>query len=225
MKESLIEFSKVTKYYGKRLVLDNISFKIGEKSIITLVGPNGAGKTTVSKLIVDIEKPTSGSIYKSPNITLGYVPQKININTNLPIKVLSLIEMLTNHRNYDSEILKFAQVENVKNHDISELSGGQLRRVFLTACLLNKANLIILDEPTKELDITGQKDLYTLIQNLRREFGITIFIISHDLHTVVKESDYVLCLNKHLCCYGKPYADNVLESIGFYKHLHNHTHS
>jgi len=225
LKKNLIEFSNVTKYYGKRLVLDNISFKIEEKSIVTLVGPNGAGKTTVSKLIVGIEQPTSGLIYKSSDTTLGYVPQKININPNLPVKVLSLIEMLTNHRNYDPEILKFAQVDSVKNHDISELSGGQLRRVFLTACLLNKANLIILDEPTKELDIMGQKDLYTLIQNLRKEFGITIFIISHDLHTVVQESDYVLCLNKHLCCYGKPYTDNILESIGFYKHSHNHNHS
>ena len=110
---------------------------------------------------------------------------------------------------------------------MSNISGGQISRIFLASCLINKANLIILDEPTKELDINGQSSFYNLLENIKNNFDVTIFIISHDLHTVIKASDNVLCLNQHLCCYGKPEEQykEILDHIGFYKHHHNHSHN
>jgi zinc transport system ATP-binding protein len=224
--DSLIEFNQVSKIYNKKLVIDNISFGIPRNSIITLIGPNGAGKTTIAKLILGSEQPTSGAINKAPGISFGYVPQKININTNLPLNVANLLETFTNSSWRNSDILEFAQIDTIKNHDISSISGGQMSRVLLAICLINKANLIILDEPTKELDTLAQSYFYHLIEDIKQNFGVTIFMISHDLHTVIKASDQVLCLNHHLCCYGKPteqYHD-ILNHVGFYKHRHNHIH-
>lgn len=222
----LVRFNSVSKFYNKKLILENISFIVPRNGIITLVGPNGAGKTTIAKILLGIEKPTSGFIQKNPCISFGYVPQKINLNSNMPIKVSTLLEILTFGKT-DQEILAFSGVDNIKDNDITEISGGQIRRVFLAACLINKANLIILDEPTKELDILGQKNLYQLLENIKTKFNVTVFMISHDLHMVVKSSDQVLCLNRHLCCYGKPsqqYQD-ILEHIGLYQHNHNHHHN
>ena len=224
----LVRFNAVSKVYNKKLILEDINFIIPKNSIITLVGPNGAGKTTIAKLLLGSEKPNFGSIERGSGISFGYVPQKINLNSNLPIKVSTLLETLTLGKGkVDEEIWEFAGLDNVKNNDITEISGGQIRRVFLAACLINKANLIILDEPTKELDILGQKNLYQLLENIKTKFNTTIFMISHDLHMVVKSSDQVLCLNKHLCCYGKPNEQyqNILDHIGFYQHNHNHLHS
>jgi zinc transport system ATP-binding protein len=228
MKDSLIEFDKVCKFYGNKKVIDNISFAIVPNTIVTLVGPNGAGKTTIAKLMLDAEKPCSGVIKRAPGISFGYVPQKININTNLPITVSALLDLLTGDAwKQSGEILKFARIEGIENDDISNISGGQISRVLLASCLINKATLIILDEPTKELDINGQSSFYSLLEDIKNNFHVTIFIISHDLHTVIKASDNVLCLNQHLCCYGKPEEQyqEILEHIGFYKHRHNHWHN
>ena len=228
MKDNLVEFDKVSKFYDKKKVIDNISFTIARNTIVTLVGPNGAGKTTIAKLILGSEKQTAGSIKSADNISFGYVPQKINTNTNLPITVSALLDLLTGDAwKAGAEILKFAQIEGIENDDLSNISGGQISRVFLAACLINKANLIILDEPTKELDINGQSSFYHLLENIKNNFDVTIFIISHDLHTVIKASDNVLCLNQHLCCYGKPEEQykEILDHIGFYKHHHNHSHN
>jgi zinc transport system ATP-binding protein len=229
MSENLLEFINVSKSYDKTIVLDCINFAVPNRSIITLVGPNGAGKTTIAKLMLGSELPNSGQINKAKDVRFGYVPQKININSNMPMTVKYLLDTLTKNSaidDYSNEILDFAQIKDIADLDISKLSGGQVSRVFLASCLINKANLIILDEPTKELDIIGQNHFYQLLAQIKQNFNSTIFIISHDLHTVINASDQVLCLNQHLCCYGKPvkqYQD-ILEHIGFYKHHHNHTH-
>lgn len=222
----LVEFINVSKSYTQKKVIDNVSFSIEQNSIITLVGPNGAGKTTIAKMILGQEAPTKGQIKRAPNLSLGYVPQKTDLNTNLPMTVINLIKILTKS-NPSNEILRFAKVEELKEQDISTLSGGQLRRVLLAGCLMNKAQLIILDEPTKDLDILAQSQFYQLLAEIKSNFATAIFIISHDLYTVIKSSDHVFCLNQHFCCYGKPVAqyDQIIEHIGFYQHKHNHRHN
>ncbi len=231
MPKNLVEFCNVSKTYQKNKVIDNISFTIAKNSIITLVGPNGAGKTTIAKMILGQEKPTQGTISLCQNISFGYVPQQLNLNRSLPMSVANLISVLTNKVKINDSMLKnlleFAQIDKIKNQDILQISGGQLRRVFLAACLINQANLIILDEPTKELDIVAQSNFYKMLEEIKSNFGISILIISHDLHTVIKSSDQVLCLNHHLCCYGKPTEQyqEILDHIGFYQHRHNHRHN
>lgn len=235
---SLIEFRNVSKYFGQKVLLENISFSVNSGNITTLIGPNGAGKTTIAKLILGLERPSSGEIIIKPNLKIGYVPQKLNFGTDLPITVESFLQLLVPKQpklyadnNVEKEIGSLIDLDNLRKQDISSLSGGQFQKLILTATLLNNPDLIILDEPTQSLDVTSQQEFYQAINEIKKKLKITIFMISHDLFTVMKNSDQVICLNKHVCCSGKPndltnnqdFLD-TLSSIGFYIHHHDHKH-
>lgn len=219
----VIEFQDVCKSYGGQVVIDKVGFKIEPASITTLIGPNGAGKTTIARLMLGIESPSSGKILRS-NKQFAYIPQKIGLNSNMPMDVKSLVKYLAGKNSViESNIGKFGQLDLLANKQISELSGGQLQRVLLAANMLSHPKLIVLDEPTQGLDITGQQEFYLLLEEIRKSFKVAIFMISHDLHAVMKSSDQVLCLNHHICCEGKP-EGTAKSQIGLYKHHHDHDH-
>ncbi|WP_341757069.1 MULTISPECIES: metal ABC transporter ATP-binding protein [unclassified Candidatus Tisiphia] len=230
---TLIKFSNVSKRFGKKLPLANINFTVKKGEVTTLIGPNGAGKTTIARLILGLDTPSSGNIIIHHNIKIGYVPQRLDFASDLPITAENFLYLLaSNSNNKDwQELGNFIDFDNYKHHDISELSGGQFQKLMLTATLLNNPDLIILDEPTQSLDVTSQQEFYRIINQIKRRLNITIFMISHDLFTVMKNSDQVICLNGHICCSGKPndLAENqdfldTLSSIGFYIHHHDHKH-
>ena len=118
-------------------------------------------------------------------------------------------------------------------HDIS---GGELRRVLLARALIQSPGILILDEPTAGVDVSGQGALYRLIQEIRDRYQCGILLVSHDLHVVMAATDRVLCLNHHICCSGAP--DQIREhpeylaifgrqdaaQIGIYRHHHDHRH-
>lgn len=219
----IIEFRDVSKSYGKRVVIDNVAFKIEPASITTLIGPNGAGKTTIARLMLGIEQPSLGTVMRSTEQS-AYIPQKIGLNSSLPMDVRSLVKYLTGSEVADiPKINEFAQLSALAGRQVASLSGGQLQRVLLAASMLSNPNLIVLDEPTQGLDITGQQEFYLLLEEIRKSFGVAIFMISHDLHAVMKNSDQVLCLNHHICCEGKP-EGATKSQIGLYKHHHDHNH-
>ncbi len=234
---SHIIFKNVSKFYNKSKakVLEKVSFSIKKNNITALIGPNGSGKTTIAKLILGIEKPTNGAIEHCISSNFGYVPQKINLAINMPISVKGFIDVMTatsikiDVKDQYEKILLFARVEQLLNKQMITLSGGQLQRVLLAANLLNKPNFIILDEPTQGLDIETTNEFYLLLEQVCSDFDITIFIISHDLHMVIKKANKVLCLNQHLCCEGIPgngKADktNLPQNISIYNHNHDHIH-
>jgi zinc transport system ATP-binding protein len=208
------------------MVIDHVSFSLNSRSITTLVGPNGAGKSTIARLILGIEKPTSGKIYKG-DIKCAYIPQKISLNYNIPLDVKSLISYLSGTNfDHNSHLSSFGDVNLLHQRGVHELSGGELQKVFIVAAILSTPDLIVLDEPTQGLDIQSQSDLYNLLDRIRNELNTTIFMISHDLHTVMQKSDKVLCLNHHICCSGKPQKKegSNLSEIGIYNHHHDHVH-
>lgn len=229
----LVQFSNVSKNFGNKSLIDNVSFIIKKWNLTTLIGPNGAGKTTIAKLILGLEKPSSGNIVINPKLRIGYVPQTLDFDRNLPIsaeKFLTLIAPNGIKHKY-KDLLVFSDFDNIKHKDISILSGGQLQKLFLTATLLNDPDLIILDEPTKSLDVTSQQEFYRLIEHIKKDLKLTIFMISHDLFTVMRNSDQVICLNHHICCSGHPNElgknqdfIQTLSNLGFYIHNHDHTH-
>jgi zinc transport system ATP-binding protein len=198
-----------------------------------LIGPNGAGKTTIAKLMVGLEKPSKGKITIADKLKIGYLPQKFHIDRNLPMSSEHFLNLLAPNidNNYAQELGNFVDLTKLKNKDISLLSGGQLQKLFLTATLLNKPDLLILDEPTRSLDASSQQEFYHLIEHIKKDLKISIFMISHDLFTVMKNSDQVICLNGHICCSGKPsdlkenkdFLDS-LSNLGFYTHYHDHKH-
>lgn len=229
----LVEFYSVSKSFGTKRLLDNISFKLEKNKITTLIGQNGTGKSTIAKMILRLEKPTQGQIVIKSNLKIGYAPQKLDFNFNMPLNGKDLINILapTPIDNNLLNLMKFAELDYIGKIDISELSGGQLQKLVLSATLMNKPDLLILDEPTQYLDVTSQQEFYKLLKEIQKKFGLTIFLISHDLFTVMKNSDKVICINRHVCCIGKPNDvkdnldfKNALSEIGLYIHLHDHQH-
>ncbi len=231
----VVEFKEVSKFYGSNLIVENISFTISKNTITSLIGPNGAGKTTVAKLVLGIELPTTGNIIKQNNLSLSYVPQKINLNYNLPITVNEFLYYIApNWLKNAEEIIDFINFDFTKDKQLISLSGGQMQRVAIAASLLKKASLMVLDEPTQGLDIIGQQQLYTLLTEIKKKRKASILIISHDLHTVMPTSDQVLCINQHICC-SNNYQNNrdvtsgslttLNSQLGIYTHNHDHTHN
>ncbi len=228
MKKHIAAFNNVSHSYGKHMVIDQVSFDLEPSTITTLIGPNGAGKTTIAKLLLGIEKPMHGTIETLFTKT-SYSPQNIKMNANLPMTSMSFLNHIAPE--YHSSVLKndlldFMNFQTIQNKEISDLSGGQRQRLVLASAILQSAELLVLDEPTQSLDISGQQEFYKLLEKIRFSLGVTIFIISHDLFTVMKNSDQVLCLNHHICCKGMPTHTVIkgIDGVSFYSHHHDHKH-
>ncbi|MEA0970657.1 putative metal ABC transporter ATP-binding protein [Candidatus Megaera venefica] len=229
----LIEFKSLSKRFGNHKVVEGVSFKLNKGEITTLIGQNGVGKTTLAKIILGLEPYDSGELIIAKDLRIGYVPQSLDLSFAIPITVKGLLEILSQHKTIskDFALSYFLDFEEIKNKDISEISGGQLQKVLLAGTIMSKPDLIILDEPTQYLDVASQQEFYKTLVELKNKFGITIFMISHDLFTVMKNSDQVICLNGHVCCSGKPTDidsnsdfKNALSEIGVYIHTHDHKH-
>ena len=230
---TLVEFNSLSKSFHNKTLVDNISFKLNKGEITTLIGQNGAGKTTLAKIILGQESYNSGKLIVKPDIKIGYVPQKLDFGFNMPITAKGLLKTLApNGLDYDLiDLEEFIEYNKIKNKDISNISGGELQKLLLVGTLMSKPDLLILDEPMQFLDVTSQQEFYKILRELKDKLGITIFMISHDLFTVMKNSDQVICLNKHVCCSGKPTDldtnpdfKNALSEIGVYVHNHDHKH-
>lgn len=230
---TLVEFKSLSKKFHNKILVDNISFKLNKGEITTLIGQNGAGKTTLAKIILDQESYDSGKLIIKPDIKIGYVPQKLDFNLNMPMTAKGLLKFLApNGLDYGLiNLEEFIGYNKIKNKDISSISSGELQKLLLVGTLMSKPDLLILDEPTQYLDVASQQAFYRILGELKERLEITIFMISHDLFTVMKNSDQVICLNKHVCCSGKPTEldtnpdfKNALSEIGVYVHNHDHKH-
>ena len=227
--DSLVEFSNVTKIYNKTTIVDGVSFKIIPSTITVLVGPNGAGKSTLAKILLGIEKPTSGHVVAKKNLKLSYVPQNFKTVYEIPVLARDFIKSigLTRRDIINAALQEYEELDHILSTDLQSLSGGQIQSLLLFIAFAQKPDLIILDEPTSYLDIDAEINFYKTIEEQRKKENLSIFIISHDLHSVIDSADQVLCINHHLCCSGRPFkAMNSLEAnIGIYKHTHDHKHT
>lgn len=234
---SLISLNNVAVEVNHQKILYDISFTISPNKIITLLGPNGAGKSTLVKVILGLIPATSGTIKRSPNLTIGYVPQSINLNPTLPITVKRFMQLNRQLRNNDIiNMLSMVKAEYLIDKSLHQLSGGELQRVLLAQALAKQPQLLILDEPTQGVDVNGQVLLYDLIANARTQFNCGVLMVSHDLHLVMAKTDEVICLNHHICCSGSPaivsndpefislFGQQGVTKIAVYRHHHNHQH-
>ncbi len=237
MSDALITLNNISLRHNGKNVLDDVSFKLHEGEFITLIGPNGAGKSSLIKVLLGVIKQDSGDITYTDNIRLGYTPQTFSANPFIPISVKDFLSL---NQKLDSEfMLKTFELTGVKDllkSPLKNLSGGELQKVLLTRALLNKPNVLILDEPAQNLDVDGQMQLYKLIQDIHQQQNCAVLMVSHDLHRVMKESTQVLCLYHHICCEGLPesilkdekfndlFADQINDLMATYEHHHNHHH-
>ena len=191
---NLIEVKKLNKFFGKKQVLKDVSFIVKEKEILGFIGPNGAGKTTTIKLILGLQKYTSGTV-----LINGYdvkqdfskAIERVGVIVESPDLYMYLtgrknLELIANmYKNVSEEkideVIKLVGLENRINDKLNKYSLGMRQRLGIAAALLNSPNVLILDEPTNGLDPQGIKELRDLLKKLAKKENIGILISSHNL--------------------------------------------
>lgn len=234
---NLVTLEKITVAFGQRRVLSDISLNLRAGKILTLLGPNGAGKSTLVRVVLGLVAPDSGLIKRDKTLRIGYVPQKLHLDATLPLTVGRFMRLRPGTSKNDIvPALKRVQAAHLVDAPMQKLSGGETQRVLLARALLNRPQLLVLDEPTQGVDVNGQVALYNLIDQLRKELDCAVLMVSHDLHLVMAKTDEVLCLNHHICCSGTPevvsmhpefismFGQRGAEQLGIYRHNHNHRH-
>lgn len=233
----LVTLNKISVTFGSRRVLNDISLSLRPGKILTLLGPNGAGKSTLVRVVLGLIPPSSGSLVREPGLRIGYVPQKLHLDATLPLTVSRFMRLKPGVKKADIlPALTRVQAAHLLDQPMQKLSGGENQRVLLARALLNRPQLLVLDEPTQGVDVNGQLALYDLIEQLRKELGCAVLMVSHDLHLVMAKTDEVLCLNQHICCSGAPevvsthpefiamFGNRGAEQLAVYRHNHNHRH-
>lgn len=218
-------------------MLRDVSFIIEPGEIVTIVGPNGSGKTTLLRALIGAMKPTRGRIVRRQGLRLGYVPQTLHIDPTLPLTVERFLALPGRpDRTACAQALERAGVPDLSRRQMSRLSGGQFQRVLLARALIEKPDILLLDEATRGLDQPGSAAFYLQIEEVRRETGCAVLMISHELHVVMSASDRVICLNGHVCCEGTPeivsaapeyralFGTGTGGALALYRHDHDHAH-
>lgn len=237
IKIPLIELKNIYVAFEHKNALQNINLTVYQNSIITIVGPNGGGKSTLLKVLLRLIKPSSGQVIYSNNVRIGYVPQKIHLDHSLPMTVEKFLSLKKGIRKQDiDETLALLSVSHLRKNSMQKLSGGEMQRILLARAILNKPNLLVLDEPTQGVDINGQAELYQLIHQTQQKLNCAILMVSHDLNIVMADTNEVLCVNQHICCAGTPeivsndptfihfFGDQFAKNVALYTHRHNHKH-
>ncbi len=196
-------------YLPEEAILSGISFELAQKKSLGIIGPNGGGKSTLLKILSGLLEGATGEIYwkgkkvdtrLSIDARIAYVPQKDNVNSALPITVKDMVAFgclpSKVSRNDLNKILEKMGLDKIRNKLIRELSGGQLQRVLLAKAVIRKPEILLLDEPTKGLDSTGQDQLLELIDQVINDYQCSVILVDHNINQVIKHCDQILCLNR-----------------------------
>ena len=233
----LIQTENLTLHLGGQIVLDRVNITLKKGEIVTIVGPNGSGKSSLLRALIGALAPSGGQVTRAPGLRIGYVPQKLQIDPTLPLTVRRFLNL---PKRQSTAVIRDALVQagvpDLGDRQMSDLSGGQFQRVLLARALLGNPDIVILDEATQGLDQPGAASFYRRIEQVRRDMGCAVLMVSHDLHVVMAASDRVLCLNGHVCCEGTPeivadapeyralFGTGTQGALALYRHEHTHSH-
>ena len=230
MPERILEVRDLSIAFNNTRVLDRISFEVEKGSVLAIIGPNGAGKTILLKSLIGLQ-PHGGVVSWAAGVKTGYVPQRMDIETDVPLTVREFFQLRSHDVTDDKikETLKFVQLpETVLKAGLGELSVGQRQRVLVAWAVLGGPDVLLFDEPTADIDISGQESIYKMLSHLQSNLGLTIILVSHDLNVVYKHAKNVLCLNHKNVCYGPPTevldSELLTELYGGEKALFHHNH-
>ena len=234
---SLIKLENAGVYKSSKWLVRGVSLELRKGQIVTLIGPNGSGKTTTAKMILNIVNADEGFVTTNTR-KMAYVPQKINIDWTLPLRVIDFMNLTSNISHTKIiEALSLTGVEKLLYNEVRNLSGGEFQRVLLARAIAKKPDLLVLDEPVQGVDFNGEIALYNLINNISDTLNCGILLISHDIHFVMSSTDHVICLNGHICCSGTPsavaknpayiklFGEHTASTLSLYEHHHDHSHS
>ena len=204
--------------YDGKSVVENLNFELNKGDYLCIVGENGAGKSTLAKGLLRLKSPSKGEIILGDGLKpaeIGYLPQQTPAQRDFPGSVFEIV--LSGRLNkrgikpfYSNNDKKAALINmeslgilHLRNVCYGQLSGGQQQRVLLARALCSTDKVILLDEPVTGLDPLMTQDMYKLIQRLNKEMGITIIMISHDIHGAIKHGSHILHLNSKQLFFGK----------------------
>ena len=203
----LIAAHGLTVRLGAQLALHDIDLAVERGEIVTVVGPNGSGKTTLLRALVGAVAPAAGRVEQAPGLRIGYVPQRLHLDSTLPMTVARFLRLGARRRNGSiARTLEETGVPDLAKRQMTALSGGQFQRVLLARALLAEPDLLLLDEPAQGLDQPGIASLYRLVGAVRDRLGCGVLMVSHDLHVVMGATDRVIALNGVIWCEGPPVA-------------------
>lgn len=220
---------------GKTEILKDVNLHLHCGEMTALIGPNGAGKSTLLKAILGEIKHEGTIVFAGANEVntrrpiVGYVPQKLEFDTAAPVSVRNIFTSCMSKKpawhkpskQLNQRImscLERVQAEGLIDRRLGALSGGELQRVLLALALEPMPQLLLLDEPVSGVDRKGLEVFYEIVSNIRKQYDLTIILVSHDLDIVQKHADRVILLNKTVILNGEPekvYSDKRLrETFG-----------
>lgn len=214
---SLISCKNVYLSYENNSVIENLNFCVNEGDYLCIVGENGSGKSTLIKSILGLKETASGHLHMGDGISskeIGYLPQQTTSQKDFPASVFEVVLSGCISRKKKGFFFKANEkalaLSNMEKLDIlhlkrkcyRELSGGQQQRVLLARALCAGKRMLLLDEPVTGLDPIVTMEMYSLIRKINRELGITIIMVSHDLHAAVANADHILHLDKKNSFFG-----------------------
>lgn len=208
---SLISCKNVYLSYENVSVIENLNFTVEEGDYLCIVGENGSGKSTLIKSILGLKETARGHLHMGDGLNqkeIGYLPQQTTAQKDFPASVYEVVLsgcisrkkrrffFTSKEKNVAVENMKKLDILNLKKRCYRELSGGQQQRVLLARALCAGKKMLLLDEPVTGLDPIVTMELYSIINKINKELGVTIIMVSHDLHAAVANADHILHLNK-----------------------------
>lgn len=220
----LIRTKDLIKTFRDKTVIEHLNLEVEEGKLLAYIGTNGAGKSTTMKMLTGLLKPTSGEIELAADLKIGMVFQESVLDEELTV-LDNLKSRQALYRKQDKawleKLIQLTGLDAFLNQTYGTLSGGQRRRVDIVRALLNKPNLLFLDEPTTGLDIQTRRAIWEILHRLQREENLTIFLITHYLEEAENaDMTYIIDHGKVLAkgsakelkeTYSKPYL--LVETI------------
>lgn len=236
MSSFLLKTTGLSGGYGEENAFEDVNLEIRAGEIIGLIGPNGGGKSSLLKCLVGILPKRQGSIEKSPNLKMGYVPQRLPFDSSVPITVLEFLALRLSQRRFwfglaNAEERQLARkqltdlgAEHLMDRKLGQLSGGEWQRVLVASGLLTKPDVLLLDEPLTGVDVRGGMSFDALLHHIRDHLKLGVLMVSHDLHLVNHICQRVYCLNRRIHCEGAPATiltrDNLAKAYGSFETGH-----
>ena len=236
--QPIIRVDDLSVEFGSHTVLSHVSFEIKHGEVAAIIGPNGSGKTTLIRAMLGLIPIAHGHVtfdgqpLAHMRTRIGYLAQRFRFDPNFPISVKEYLELSGGEHTRESLKSKLDEVglpTSVLKKKLGSLSGGQLQRVLIAQATLHHPAILILDEPSTGIDIVGEKQFYDLIESQQQHHGTTVLLVSHDIAVIAKVVDQVICINKHLVCFGSPKKALTQETLSeLYGHsdssLYSHHH-
>ena len=196
--EALLKGRNIGVKRSNRWIIRYVDVDIYQGKLVSVCGANGAGKSTFLKAILGLIEIDEGKVERGRSIKTGYVPQRLTMSPTLPLTLRRLIT-LTGHY-FDQEIdhaLSVVGLDRLGNPPVTTLSGGEFQRLLLARAMIDRPNLMVLDEPAQGLDLAGADLFYSLINDIRTDLNCGVIMVSHDLEKAVDIGDDIVMLVPH----------------------------